>query len=170
MKGNVMTISLWNTRTDVPLIDRIRIQVEILLPIVRELRTELGKQKAKDILSRAFTPMFKEVGRRYFENSDRKTLEAMQAWSMDCAADDAETSEIRQNGEVLEVDVTRCEYAKYFNDLGEPELGYLLVCSSDYGVFEEIKGVKMTRSKTIMQGSSHCDFRFRFTNETEAQM
>ena len=162
--------SLWSTRTDIPFIDRIRIQVEVLLPFVRELRTELGKQNANDILRRTLTPMFREVGRRYFENTGCDTVEAMQAWSMDCAAADAETVEMRQNGEVLEVDVTRCEYAQFFNDLGEPELGFLLVCSSDYGVFGEIKGVEMTRKQTIMQGSSHCDFRFRFTNKLEAQV
>ena len=137
-----MLNSFWDTRTDIPLIDRIRILSEILIPLVKELRVELGGQKTNDILNRTFVPLFKEVGQRYFENSDYNTLEAMQAWGADCGAGDTVTEEIIQNGEALEINITRCEFARLFKDLGNPELGFLLVCSSDYGVFGSSKGLK----------------------------
>ena len=47
-------------------------------------------------------------------------------------------------------------------ELGEPELGFLLVCSADFDIVEELPNVELSRSQTIMQGASHCDFRYRF--------
>lgn len=158
--------SLWSTRTDVPLVDRVRIQAEVLVPIGRALRTELGEERANDLLRRILSPMFREIGRRYFENAGRRPIEAMQAQAADAAAGDAVAFDMRQNGEVLEGDVTRCKYAEFFQEIGEPDLGFLFVCSSDFGIFGEIQGVEMNRTQTIMQGASHCDFRFRFLEKT----
>lgn len=41
-----------------------------------------------------------------------------------------------------------------------PELGFLLVCSADFPMAEGFGGVQLTRTQTIMQGASHCDFRY----------
>jgi len=155
--------SLWSTRTDIPLVDRVRIQAEVLVPLMHELRTELGEQRTNDLLRRTLSPMFREVGRRYFETAGHQPIEAMQAQAADSAAGDAVAFDMRPNGEVMEADVTRCQYAQFFQELGEPELGFLFVCSSDFGIFGEIEGVEMTRTQTIMQGATHCDFRFRLT-------
>jgi hypothetical protein len=47
-------------------------------------------------------------------------------------------------------------------ELGEPELGFLLVCSSDFPFAEGFgPDIKLTGTQTIMQGASHCDFRYR---------
>lgn len=41
-----------------------------------------------------------------------------------------------------------------------PELGFLLVCSSDVAMTEGFgAGVQLTRTRTIMQGAPHGDFR-----------
>jgi hypothetical protein len=58
--------------------------------------------------------------------------------------------------------VTRCRYAEFYKELGEPELGFLLVCTADFAVADGFGGdVKLTRTQTIMQGAPHCDFRYR---------
>jgi L-2-amino-thiazoline-4-carboxylic acid hydrolase len=59
----------------------------------------------------------------------------------------------------MHADVVRCDYAKFFQALGEPELGFLLVCSGDFPV-AEVLGIGLERSQTIMQGADHCDFRW----------
>ena len=52
--------------------------------------------------------------------------------------------------------------------LGEPELGFLLVCTADFAVAEGFgSDVKLTRTQTIMQGASHCDFRYRRVKPAE---
>jgi hypothetical protein len=52
--------------------------------------------------------------------------------------------------------------------LGEPELGFLLVCSQDFPMTEGFgSGIQLTRTQTIMQGASHCDFRYLLKKEQE---
>ena len=67
-----------------------------------------------------------------------------------------------QSEETYEIDVTQCRYAQFYNEMGEPELGFLLVCSLDFPFAEGFDpDLKLMRSQTIMQGASHCDFRYR---------
>jgi hypothetical protein len=37
-----------------------------------------------------------------------------------------------QTEDTFEIDVTGCRYAQFYKELGEPELGFLLACSSDF--------------------------------------
>ena len=63
--------------------------------------------------------------------------------------------------EAYEINVTRCRYAQFYKELGAPELGFLLVCSADFPMAEGFgPDVKLTRTQTIMQGASYCDFRY----------
>jgi len=44
-------------------------------------------------------------------------------------------------------------------ELGEPELGFLLVCSADFTTAEGFgPDIKLTRTQTIMQGASTATF------------
>ena len=51
--------------------------------------------------------------------------------------DAAEYSVRAQSQDTYEIDVTECRYAQFYKELGEPELGFLLVCSSDFPFIEE---------------------------------
>jgi hypothetical protein len=67
-----------------------------------------------------------------------------------------------QSQDTYEIDVTRCGYAQFFKELGEPGLGFLLVCGLDFPFAEGFgPDIKLARTQTIMQGASHCDFRYR---------
>ena len=79
------------------------------------------------------------------------------------AAGDALRCRVRERSQdVFAVDGTRCRYAEFYKELGAPELGFLLVCSSDFPFGDGLGAdIKLTRTQTIMQGASHCDFRYR---------
>jgi hypothetical protein len=67
-----------------------------------------------------------------------------------------------QSQDAFDIDIRRCCYAEFYKALGEPDLGFLLVCSADYLMAEGFgPEIKLTRTQTIMQGASHCDFRYR---------
>ena len=52
--------------------------------------------------------------------------------------------------------------AQFYKGLGGPDLGFLLICSADFTVAEGFGAdLKLTRTQTIVQGASHCDFRYR---------
>jgi hypothetical protein len=58
--------------------------------------------------------------------------------------------------------VTRCRYAELYHALGIPELGTLLSCNRDYALIEGFNpDVDLTRTQTIMEGATYCDFRYR---------
>jgi len=59
--------------------------------------------------------------------------------------------------------VTRCRFAEFFRALGEPELGALLICETDFDIAAAGGSeVSLTRDRTIMQGASSCTFRYKF--------
>jgi len=61
-----------------------------------------------------------------------------------------------------------CRYAAFYRELGEPELGFLLVCSADFLMTEGLDpDITLTRTQTIRQGASHCDFRYRRQRDLE---
>jgi hypothetical protein len=48
-----------------------------------------------------------------------------------------------------------------YRALGIPEIGALLSCNRDFSLVEGFNpAVKLTRTQTVMEGASHCDFRF----------
>jgi len=52
-------------------------------------------------------------------------------------------------------------YAEFYRDLGLPELGYLFRCNRDFAMVEGFSSnLKLQRTQTIMEGGTHCDFRF----------
>jgi hypothetical protein len=69
----------------------------------------------------------------------------------------------RHDQEALEFDVTRCRFAEFFRALGEPELGALLICETDFDIAAAGGSeVSFSRDQTIMQGAPSCTFRFSF--------
>jgi len=71
----------------------------------------------------------------------------------------------RQDEEALEFDLTQCRFAEFFRALGEPELGALLVCETDFDVAVAGGGeVAFRRDHTIMQGAQSCTFRYKFAS------
>jgi L-2-amino-thiazoline-4-carboxylic acid hydrolase len=59
------------------------------------------------------------------------------------------------------MDVTDCAYAQFFRNLGEPELGHLLVCENDEWFAKGLGDIEFERHRTIMEGADHCDFLYR---------
>lgn len=62
----------------------------------------------------------------------------------------------------MEFDLAGCRFVELFGALGEPELGFALLCAADNTLTDEVgKGdVEFKRTQTIMPGGDHCDFRF----------
>ena len=61
----------------------------------------------------------------------------------------------------LDFNVTRCRYAEFYKDLGLADLGYLVHCNRDHAMIDGFNpDLKLTRTQTVMEGASHCDFRF----------
>ena len=61
----------------------------------------------------------------------------------------------------LRFNVNRCRYAEFYKELGLADLGYLIHCNRDHAMIDGFNpDLKLTRTRTVMEGASHCDFRF----------
>ena len=147
----------------IPTIEVARIQAQALVPLVKALREELGEEKADALVRKALAVQFRKFGEKWWrETGARGVGESMSAAFEKYAEGDALDYEVlKKTPEEFAMNVTGCRYAEFYKKIGAPELGFLLVCSSDFAVAEGLgAGVKLTRTQTIMQGAKHCDFRY----------
>ena len=149
---------------DVPLIEQVKIQAQILVPLVRTLQQELGEERAHALVRKAIGDLYRKYGEAWWRTQGAPGLgEKMAAAFAGFAAGGALDYEVvKKTGDAFDVNVTGCRYAQFYQKIGAPELGFLLVCSADFPMAEGYgASVELTRTQTIMQGASHCDFRYR---------
>src|SRR6202043_810904 len=148
------------------LLDKTRIQAQVLLPVLRALRAELGKDKADTIVKQALRDWSKQLFAAIgdgIEGSPRRKWAAIQSVWGEVSGREVEVEILRQDKEALDIDVTRCRFAEFFRALGEPELGALLICEADFDIASVGDGeVSLDRAQTIMQGAPSCTFRYKF--------
>jgi len=157
---------------DIPLIEQVKVQARILVPLLRTLQAELGEARANDLVRKALGDHFRRVGETIWKRPGERGLGERMAASFDIAAagDALDYEVLAKTADAFDVNVTGCRYATFYRELGAPELGFLLVCSSDFPVAEGFGGeVELTRTQTIMQGASHCDFRYRVKQADKAE-
>ena len=149
------------------LLDEVKLQAEVILPVLRALRAELGKSRADAIVGDALRQWARDLYHRIGEakpGTPRQKWDAVWAEDMRPRIGDAVDREmLRDDSTVREYNVIRCQYAEFFKSLGEPELGGILLCDSDFHI-ADVGGanVEFRRTQTIMQGAPYCDFRYHF--------
>ncbi len=148
----------------VSVIERAKIQAQVLIPLVKALQAELGEARANAIVRKALGDMYRRYSEEFWrskkeENLGQTVASAFKTYARDGALD---YKVVEQSEDAFAIDVTRCRYSEFYKALGEPELGFLLVCTADFAVADGFGAdVKLTRTQTIMQGAPHCDFRYR---------
>lgn len=148
------------------LLDKTRIQAQVLVPVLRALRSELGREKADAIVKQALRDwskqLFAAVGDGVDGSPRRKWAAIQAAWAE--ISEPHITMEMRRHDkEAFEVDITECRFAEFFRALGEPELGSLLICEADFDIAAAGGGdVSLARDQTIMKGAPSCTFRYKF--------
>jgi hypothetical protein len=154
----------------VPIIQQVKIQAEVLIPLIKASQAELGKERANALVRRALGDIYRRYGEEFWRTKNEKNLgKAMASAFATYAREDAlDYRVIEQSQDAFEFDVTGRRYAEFYKELGEPELGFLLVCSADFPMAEGFgPDIKLTRTQTIMQGAGHCDFRYKRTKKTD---
>ncbi len=154
------------TEHPVSLLDEVRLQAQVLVPVLQALRLALGKDRAEALVGQALREHVRLV---YQGMGEGKPADPLQKWRAIWAeirpriGGDVESEFMRDDDEAREYNVKRCRFAEFFNDLGEPGLGTILMCDFD-GYIAEVgaPAVEYKRTQTLMQGAPCCDFRYRF--------
>src|ERR1700694_4982807 len=151
---------------EVSLRDKTRMQAQVLVPVLRALRAELGKDKADAIVKQALRDWSKELFAAIgdgIEGSPRRKWAAIQSAFGEVSGREVEVEILRHDKEALDIDVTRCRFAEFFRALGEPELGALLICEADFDIASVGAGEpRRPPPQTLMQGARSCPFRYKF--------
>jgi L-2-amino-thiazoline-4-carboxylic acid hydrolase len=148
---------------DIPLIEQIKIQAQVLVPLVKTLQAELGEERANAIVRKALGDLYRKYGEKWWRTQGERNLgeKMASAFDMFAAGDALDYEVVKQAPDAFEVNVIGCRYAEFYNEIGATELGFLLTCSADFSMTEGFgTDVQLTRTQTIMQGASHCDFRY----------
>jgi hypothetical protein len=122
----------------VSVIERVKIQAQVLVPLVKALQAELGEERANALVRKTVGNVFRRLGEQWWQSKQSTNLaENMASAFASWARGDALDYSIRaQSRDSYEVDVTGCRYAQFYKELREPELGFLLVCSQDFSFAE----------------------------------
>ena len=153
-------------KTELPIIEQRRIEAAIVKPIYEELERELGAPAARRIIGTAIRRDALAQGRTY-AGSARTSLSGFHSLLPQWTANGALEVEIHEESEtLLRYDVTRCRYAEMYREMGLAEIGHLLSCGRDGNFCTGYDPrIRLTRTRTIMQGASRCDFAYRWVEE-----
>lgn len=147
--------------TDVPILIQRRIEAAFAKGIYEEMKTELGEDAAKRILTNAVVKLAKTTAAEMAKSAP-PGLDGFRSILPRWTAEDALTIDIIESTpEKFDFNVTRCRYAEMYRDMGVAELGGILSCNRDGAFCDGFDpNLKMDRTQTLMGGASHCDFRY----------
>jgi hypothetical protein len=144
----------------IPIIEQAKIQAQVLVPLLRRPPTRLSARRS----GRLIAATAKNFGGR----GARRIWGTPSTFAQFARGDAIDYRVREQSHDAYDIDVTACRYAQFYHELGEPELGFLLICSADFWMAEGFgPDIKLTRTQTIMQAASHCDFRYRRQREQD---
>ena len=147
------------------MLEKRRIEAEILKEVYETLKASHGEEVAKRTIAESVRRSAIEQARAFAAAAPGGTSlkafqDVMPLWTKGGAL---EIEVTEQSETSFTFNVTRCRYAETYKAMGLGEIGHLLSCNRD-GAFCEgyDPKLKLARSQTIMQGASHCDFRYSY--------
>jgi hypothetical protein len=142
-------------------LERRKIEGGVLIPMVQAFQRAIGKDRANEIAREVIVELARQDGERWsrqFGNDLPAMQQTSEVWA---AGGSLDIKTIEATDARLDFNVTRCRYAEFYKELGLPELGTLFHCNRDFAMVEGFSSnLKLERTQTVMQGASHCDFRF----------
>lgn len=143
---------------------RREVEARILKPVIEALGDRFGKEAVVETVRDTIISIAEQQGAELAEamggDGSLEFLDSLQYWTRDGAL---EIDVLKNEGGSLHFNVTRCRYAELYQALGLAELGATLSCNRDYALIDGFNPeASLVRTQTIMQGASHCDFRYEF--------
>lgn len=153
-----------NTAETMAMLERRRIEAMVLKHVYETLKASHGKEVAQRTIADAVRASAIEQGRQMAaaepggQTSLKTFIDRQEQWTRGGAL----TVDVKEQTETSYVfNVTRCQYAEMYRDMGLGEIGHLLSCQRDATFCEGYDpNLKFERTQTIMQGAKHCDFRY----------
>tara|TARA_B110000263_G_scaffold112495_1_gene98225 strand:+ start:421 stop:930 length:510 start_codon:yes stop_codon:yes gene_type:complete len=152
-----------------PVLVRRRIEAMVLGPMIRAFQVNFGEQEANAVAQRVIEKIAQDQGSEMAKKVGAQDLPtyiaSKSAWTANNALE-TETLVMEENR--YDYNVTRCRYAEMYQELDMQDLGFIVSCGRDFNFPAGFnKNMNLTRTQTIMQGASHCDFRYEMVEERQ---
>ena len=144
-------------------LQRRKIEGRVLIPFLQTLKEQLGEHAMREVLDATIRKLAAADGAGWAETYGQTTASlrtiAEELWAGGGALD---VEVISDSDEHLDFNVTRCQYAEFYKELGLSDIGYRVHCNRDRAMVVGFSGeLDLSRTQTIMEGAACCDFRFR---------
>jgi predicted ArsR family transcriptional regulator len=144
-------------------LQRRKIEGRVLIPFIQALRDKFGEASAAEIVDETIRRLAAEEGARLAASFGQTTASlrkvAEEIWAGGGSLD---VNVLGQSDDHLDFNVTRCQYAEFYQELGLSDVGFRVHCNRDHAMVVGFNDeLELSRSQTIMEGAPCCDFRFR---------
>lgn len=149
---------------DISFLEQVKAQAQVLVPLIKTLRAELGEKRANDLVRKALWDWAYKMGQQIGASGSGSPVEQLAArlLPLTSVGNALDYEVLQQTPDAYDVNITGCRYAEFYKELGIPELGFLFVCAQDFPLVAGVSpDMELVRTQTIMQGASYCDFRWR---------
>lgn len=156
----------------ITILEQRRIEAGIVKPIYDVLVQELGSERARALIGEAIRRAARQAGETLAEEMGGATTlltfaRVLDRWK---EGDAYEMEVLAEADRQFDFNIRRCGYAEMYKKMGLGEIGHLLSCQRDGALCEGYdRKIKMTRTQTIMEGASYCDFRFSYHQESASE-
>ena len=140
---------------------RREIEARIAGPLIKAFVKELWWEKTMAVVRPVIESLAREGGAQLAEklggNSMAHLAKGMSAWS---AGKALEMEVLNLSDTKYDLNILRCAYAEMYKELEKADLGYELSCGRGFALIAGFDPrMQLIRTKTIMEGHDHCDFR-----------
>ena len=140
------------------------------LEILKRLRERFGEEVI-EIASSARLAVHKKWMKKLSKHKSGRPSEIFKhsAFSVTSAEENLlEYDVLEDSDEKFAVKITKCRYADFYIEKGEPEIGYAMHCALDFGETEAFSSdMILKRTKTLMQGDNCCDHSYELKSRKE---
>ncbi len=140
-------------------IERLKERYRPAVHLSREIKGELGEERAEGILRRAFASYHAELMEEYGRNVGERSLENLARHVKEASGPHGiiEMEVVEESPRRFAVKITRCRHLEAFGELGAPHLCPAL-CASDWEATRAYNPeIEFTRTSTLALGDPFCD-------------
>lgn len=151
----------------VDILTRREIEARMVGPLIKAFMREFGKEKTLEIAEGVIKSLARESGVQLATHVEGDSIEHFAKGLVLWTKNDALQIEVLEQDETkFSFNVLRCRYAEMYKDIGMLEFGNLFSCSRDFAMGEGFNPkLKLSRTKTIMEGKDYCDFRYKMEED-----
>ncbi len=132
------------------------------IPVLKALADDIGREKFLPMLQEAASRTSAEATKKAAPPAPKNTLAAMLVPGGNYFWDHVLSMNwIEKTDKAAELRVTECLWAATFREAGAADIGYASICHPDFAAASAFNPkIRMTRTKTLMQGHECCNHRW----------